>query len=208
MHAVRSTLLVLLSLLILPPLHAQVSRGAAPAIGDVVTVATNPSPKLRDIGANYFDALHQSQVWMNVEPEPPQGEPAPVTLNVTVAFDGLRLSHPPATVQIRASSIDTAFPLRIRQPILRFVLNGTTPLDLTTETSSYRFVAGPQPAWGDAPADTIVTDLRFASLQQIAQAREVTVDALGFSVRLAPADLTAFRLFIHTLEDGVVVRPK
>jgi hypothetical protein len=92
---------------------------AVTASGSIVS--TNVNPRLREIGATYFDALDQSQVWINVAPELPKPDPAP--------------------------------------------------------------------------------------LRQIARATDVTLDALGFSMLLPPADLAAWRVFIHTVEDGVVVRP-
>jgi spore coat protein CotF len=31
----------------------------------MITLPTNTSPRVRDIGAHYFDSLNQSQVWVN-----------------------------------------------------------------------------------------------------------------------------------------------
>jgi hypothetical protein len=174
---------------------------AAAASGSIVP--TNVNPRLREIGATYFDALDQSQVWMNVSPELPKPDPAPVILNVTVAFHGLELKAAPTTVRVRAESVSGTFPLRIRQPILRFVLNRTTTIDLTGSGSTYQFISSTR----DGAVDTIATEMPFDSLRQIAQATDVTLDALGFSVPLAPAELASWRVFIHTVEDGVVVRP-
>jgi hypothetical protein len=171
----------------------------AAASGSVVS--TNVNPRLREIGAAYFDVLDQSQVWMNVEPELPKPDPAPVILNVTVAFHGLELKAAPTTVRVRAESVSGTFPLRIRQPILRLVLDRTTTIDLTGPGSTYQFISSTQ----DGAVDTIVTELPFDSLRQIARATDVTLDALGFSMPLTPADLAAWGVFIHTVEDGVVV---
>jgi hypothetical protein len=174
---------------------------AAAASGTIVS--TNVNPRLREIGAIYFDALDQSQVWMNVAPELPKPDPAPVILNMTVAFHGLELKGAPTNVRVRAESVTGTFPLRIRQPTLRFVLDRSTTIDLTGPGSTYQFIPSSQ----DGAVDTIVTEMPFDSLRQIARATNVTLDALGFSMPLTPADLAAWRVFIHTVEDGLVVRP-
>jgi hypothetical protein len=174
---------------------------AVAASGSVVS--TNAIPRLREIGVSYFDALDQSQVWMNVSPELPKPDPAPIILNVTVAFHGLELKAAPTTVRVRAGSVSGTFPLRMRQPILRFVIDRSTTIDLTGPGSTYQFISSSK----DGAVDTIVTELPFDSLRQIARATDVTLDALGFSMPLAPADLAAWGVFIHTVEDGVVVRP-
>jgi hypothetical protein len=199
-----ATLLVVVFGMCDRPSNAQVDPTHAFASGRSI-VATNTTPQLREIGANYFAPLKQSQVWMNVEPELSDSDPVPVMLNVTVVLPGLRLNQAPATVQVRAESICTAFPLRIRQPILRFVVTRTTTINLTGTGSTYQFVSH---CSKKGPLDAIVADLPFDSLRQIAQATDVTVDALGFSLRLASADLAAWRVFVHTVEGGVTVRPK
>ena len=78
--------------------------------GDVVP--TNTSPRVRAIGANYFDSLSQSQVWVNIEPQPTERGPAPFILNVTVAFPGRRLDHQPPAVSLRAQT--RCFPMEAR----------------------------------------------------------------------------------------------
>jgi hypothetical protein len=86
------------------------------------------------------------------------------------------------------------------QPILRFVVTRTTTINLTGTGSTHQFVPH---CSKKGPLDAIVADLPFDSLRQIAQATDVTVDALGFSLRLASADLAAWRLFVRTVEGGV-----
>jgi hypothetical protein len=170
-----------------------------------VTIVTNTSPGVREIGANYFDSLSQSQVWVNIEPESTEQGPAPLILNVTVAFPGRSLNREPPAVTLRAQTrcSPMALPARVRRPILRFALNGTTTLDLTTPGAVYLFIAS---CSRNSPSDTIVTDVPFGVLRQIVGETDVVVEALGFSARLTASDLAALRTFVQTVASGVVVQ--
>jgi hypothetical protein len=172
----------------------------------MITLPTNTSPRVRDIGAHYFDSLNQSQVWVNIEPEPLEPGPTPILLNLTVAFPGRQLNQQPPTVTLRAQTpcFPMVFPERVRQPILRVVLNEATTLDLTAPGRIYHLT----PSCGKASADAIVTDLPFGVLQQIIGEADVVIHALGFSARLVAADLIALRTFGHTMASGVVVRER
>jgi hypothetical protein len=172
--------------------------------GGTRVVTTNTSPRLREIGAAYFDTTKQSQVWVNVETGLPKPDPVPVLLNFTVMFAGRELRHAPAAVQVRAQAIATAFPFQVRQPILRFMVTDTMTLDLTAAGSAYRFFASSN----EGPADTVIADMPFESLRRLTQAADGKVDALGFSAHLGTADRAALREFVRTMDGGVVVRPQ
>jgi hypothetical protein len=170
----------------------------------LTVVPTNASPRVREIGANYFDSMNQSQVWVNIEPESTEQGPAPIILNVTVVFPDRRLNHQPPAVTLRAQTrcFPLVFPQRVREPILRFALNRTRTLDLTAPGAVYRFIG----SCGRGALDTVVTDVPIGMLRQIIGETNVVVEALGFSTRLTAADLTALRRFVQTVESGVVVR--
>jgi hypothetical protein len=170
-----------------------------------VIVPTNSTPGLRGVGAQYFGILKQSQVWMNVQPTPQTGEPASTILNITVAFPGVQLDRVPPTVQVRADAICSVFPLRIRRPLFTFTVDGGTIVDLASSSSRYQLLANCSKRGGGF--DAIVTEVPFRLLRRLAESKDVTVNALGFFGRLAPADLTAWRVFIHTIERGVTIRP-
>jgi hypothetical protein len=178
----------------------------APLLAAPNTVVTNTNPAVRQIGANYFELLRQSQVWINLEPQSTEPGPAPILLNVTVAFPGRQMNAQPRTVKFRAQTpcLPVIFPLRVRQPILRFTFGGVTALDLTAEGAVYSFIA----SCGSigAPADTVATEVPFDMLRKITAESNVGIDALGFSARLTAADLSALRTFTRTVAPGVDVR--
>jgi hypothetical protein len=170
-------------------------------------IATNINPPVRELGANYFDALKESQVWINLEPRPAETGPNPIVLNVTVAFPGDRLNQEPEYVQFRAQPLCS--PLRLvyplMQPTLRFVLDGQTEIDLTRPGQPYQLVSSCG-IRGRSSQDTIVTRAPFAVLQTISNAHDVSLNALGFTLSLASDDLSALRNFVNKVSDGVIIR--
>lgn len=165
-------------------------------------VATNTTPRVGEIGANYFESLKQSQIWINVEPELADVGPAPVLLNLTIAFPGDRLNHQPISVAVRAQPrcFPQVFPERLRQPILRFLVNGSMKIDLTAAGAAYHVVSSCSES-----QDTVIAQVPFRLLRQIAESTDVMVDALGFSLRLTTDDLAAWRLFVRTVQGGAVI---
>ena len=182
---------------------AQIDLPAVDGNGRAIVVA-NTSPQVRGIGANYFDSLRQSQVWMNLQPEAPRPDPPPFILNLTVTFPGTLLNHAPESVRVRAEAFCSAYPTHIRQPILGF-RTPTMAVDLTGGGSPYQFIAT---CSQKGPLDTVIADVPFDELRKLIQAMDVSVDALGFSVRLSAADLAAWRGYLHTVEKGVTVRTR
>ena len=163
---------------------------------------TNATPKPGELGAFYFDALNQSQVWVNLSPESVEPGPNPVLLNVTVSFPGRRLEGAPKAAEIRTTAISTAFPLRIRQPILRFETGDGRQYDLTAPGRVWQFVANCEAC----PLDTLTTRLAFDELSEIARSSEVTLNALGFALRLTPSEVSALQTLIDAVTDGVTIK--
>ncbi len=161
----------------------------------------NASPRPGELGTFYFDVLNESQVWVDLDPRVLEEGPNPLRLNVTVGFPGRTLAGAPARVTVRAASDDAAFPLRVRVPVLKFVLHTGEAIDLTGSGSVYQFSAGCE----KCPANTLTTNMTFAQLQTIAASPLVEVEALGFKMRLTPSDVTALRKLVAAVSDGVTV---
>ena len=179
-----STLVVVLWLVVLgicaPQPRARVSDGQRVDTGRTVRIKT--TPPLREIGANYFKALKQSQVWINIEPELLEGGPPPVLVNLTVAFPGVRLNHEPLSVAVRAQPrcYPKVFPDRVRQPILRFQLAGSTRIDLTETGAAYQWLA----SCSKSQPDTVIAHVPLTVVRQVAGTTNVKVEALGLRVAL------------------------
>ena len=168
----------------------------------IAILSPNNSPALGEIGAWYFDTLKQSQVWINLEPQGSEPGANPVRLNITVSFAGRSLEQAPGDVELRAESITGTFPLTIRQPVFRIALDSGAPLDFTGPGRTFQFVS----RCPECAADTLIVRVPFKVVRDAAASRTVVVEALGFSTRMKPADITALRRFVETVGKGVAVR--
>ena len=166
-------------------------------------IVTNVMPALGQIGAYFFDALTQSQVWINVQPQHFEPGPPPIELNSTVSFPGRRLAGAPATVDLRVSAFCRAFPTRIRQPVMSLTIDGT-PLALAEPGLPFQAISICGEDGG--ALDAIVVRIPFATFRRIASATDVELLALGFSTRLRSSDLQALQSFVSAVADGVTVR--
>src|SRR5437588_8049844 len=138
-------------------------------------IAANPTPRPGQIGAIYLDGPGESQVWIDLVPRSDEPGPSLVHINFTLTFPGRQLTQTPATVTVRAQTECFAYPTTIRQPILRFVLDGSRVINPTTPDPRLRFVA----SCGEG-ADTMVAQIPFSVLEEISDAQDIRVDALGF----------------------------
>ena len=168
----------------------------------IAILPPNNSPALGQIGAWYFETLKQSQVWINLEPQGSEQGPNPVRLNITVSFPGRSLEQAPGDVELRAESVTGTFPLTIRQPVFRIVLDAGVPLDFTGAGRTFQFVS----RCPECAADTLIVRAPFKVVRDVAASQTVTVEALGFSTRMKAADLAALRRFVDTVGKGVAVR--
>jgi hypothetical protein len=161
----------------------------------------NATPQPRELGAFYFNALEQSQIWVEVAPRPSDGRDSPVRINVTVKFRGRELHGAPKIATLRASSNIFVAPLHVTIPVLRFHLADDTVLDLTGPGSVYAFTAN----CDNCAADTLVTDVPVSVVEQMSASSVILVEALGFSVRLVPDDVAAIRRLVDAVRDGAKV---
>ncbi len=165
-------------------------------------IPVNNTQQPRELGAFYFDALDQSQVWINVEPEGTEEGPRPVILNFTVTFPGRKLASTPDVVTVRAQSNGIAFPTRLRQPVLHFRTADGRMYDLTGSGRTYQFTASCETCLND----TVVAKMAFQELREMAASPRLSVEALGFEGTLAPADLAALQRLIDAVTNGAIVK--
>lgn len=170
-------------------------------------IITNMMPALGQIGAYFFDALTQSQVWINVQPQNLEPGPPPIELNVTVSFPGRRLVGAPAAVDLRVSAYCLAFPTRIRQPLMSVIIDGT-PLRVAEPGRPFQTISvcGEDGGTIGGTTDVIVARIPFATFRRIASAADVELHALGFDTRLRSSDLQALQSLVTAVADGVTVR--
>jgi len=108
----------------------------------------------------------------------------------------------PKTVEVRAESIDSAFPTRMRRPILRFQLEDGAEIDLTAAGKAFQFVS----RCPECPLDMVIAHIDFDVLRQIAKSSALSIDALGFAARLKPADLESLRKFVAVVSQGLRIQ--
>jgi hypothetical protein len=169
----------------------------------VTIIATNITSTPGQIGANFFDGLNESQVWINVEPRNLEGGRSPIVVNATVSFPGRTLAAAPASVELRAQAYCYEFLNRVRQPVFSLIVDGVpVPLDTPDKPVQANAACGN----GFGSVDVVITRLGFPQFLAIAAAREVIVDALGFHTQLTASDLQALGMFARTVAAGVSIK--
>jgi hypothetical protein len=118
-------------------------------------------------------------------------------------FPAASLHRVPDRVGVRARAMDSAFPMRVRQPISRFWLEGGGEIDLTAAGHDFQFTSD---CLTECPLNTVISRITFISLRQIGKSGIVDIDALGFAVRLKSSDLQSLRTFIDTVSQGIEIR--
>ena len=164
-------------------------------------IAANPTPRPGQIGAIYLDGPGESQVWIDLVPRSDEPGPSLVHINFTLTFPGRQLTQTPATVTVRARTECFAYPTTIRQPTLRFVLDGSRVISPTTPDARLRFVA----SGCSEGADTIVAQIPFSVLVEISDARDIRVDALGFTLHFTRENRGSVEQFAKLLRGGVAI---
>jgi hypothetical protein len=168
-------------------------------------VTTNVSPPLGQIGANYFDTLKQSQVWVNVEPklaEAGSSGPGPVEMNVTVTFPDRTLADTPAEVTIRVQAYCLRFPTRIRVPELAIVLDG-----MALPIGDNGAPLNPFTGCGNSGSyDGVAVRLPFDQFRSMVHAERVEIRALGFMLALTKDDQRALGLLEAAVTGGATVK--
>lgn len=155
-----------------------------------------PGPP-REVTRHYWAALKTTDVWVRVVPELRDGKPAPVDFTVKAFFPGravrdMYTGQPewPKGTPARLVLIVQAAPLAFFKGLsLQLVIDGGR-LDLTGPGSRYRNI----PCLVSDTACTpngVEVELDPAILRALISASTVEGEALGFSIRLTPADQAA-----------------
>ncbi|HYM22945.1 MAG TPA: hypothetical protein VEU08_07045 [Vicinamibacterales bacterium] len=189
-------------------LLAVASLVLAQATGPIVLMPRQ-APATGEIGAYYFDTPNESQVWVSLEPASEEAGPKPVFLNVTVKFPGTRLNGPPETVQLRAQvrCFPVVFPERVRTPVLVLSIDGRkTDLSPDGQRSHFLPTCTGVPRDGRFTLDTVVAQVPFDLVRRLASAKDVRIDAIGFSLRFTPEDYAALQSFVRAIDSGVVLK--
>src|SRR5579872_2513074 len=168
-------------------------------------IAVNLNPPVGQIGANYFDTLKQSQVWINLEPraidQKEQGLP-PVEMNVTVAFAGRTLAATPTDATLRVQAYCLRYPTRLRTSELTLIVDGTElPLAADGAVVSTFTACGGQ----GTTVDGVSVRLPFETLRRLVNATRVEIHALGFDLMLTRDDQRALGRFVAAVSDGVTL---
>ena len=166
-------------------------------------VHANVHPMPRQLGAFYFNSPDESQIWVDLDPQPTGGGEAPVRLNFTIKFRGRELDTTPAHATIRVTSNSFVAPTHIRLPVLTLHLADDTVIDLTGPGSVYSFTA----SCHTCPSDTLVTDIPFTVLEQMTASSVIVVNTLGFDGKLVSEDVAAMRRLVAAVKDGATVKP-
>jgi CheY-like chemotaxis protein len=187
----------------------QLMPGTARWVAKQLTVADYSPARIANVdlntqlGAFYFNSPDESQIWVDLDPQPTGGGEAPVRLNFTIKFRGRELDTTPTHATIRVTSNSFVAPTHIRLPVLTLHLADDTVIDLTGPGSVYSFTASCQ----TCPSDTLVTDIPFTVLEQMTTSSVIVVNTLGFDGKLVSEDVAAMRRLVAAVKDGATVKP-
>lgn len=174
----------------------------------ISVIPPNRQPSPGQIGAFYFETADETQVWIDIEPLNAEPGPNPVKLNFTVSFPGREIDHSTDSIQIRAISYDSVFPLMARQPILKFIPPNDDEMDLTAQGKDFQFIYnGMCKVDESCVANTVIARTPFSDLSRIASSRSLKVEAVGFRLKMQPKDLNCLRNFLKTVQDGIRLAP-
>jgi hypothetical protein len=93
--------------------------------------------------------------------------------------------------------------------VFKLTIDSAPTIDLSPTVHPESFFmpsCAPPGADSNVTWDTVSTTVPFAMLRQVASAKRVTVDAIGFTVRLTPEDFAALNALVKTVEHGVVLK--
>jgi hypothetical protein len=156
----------------------------------------------RQVGRVYWELIPQTEVWVRLVPEDPEGKPPLLNLVFHAFFPGRAERDPytglpqwPKGAPERLTVSAEPFPLTVtRELSLKLVIDGQT-IDLTGPNSRYRTL----PCVGvttDCTPNAVEADLEPSVVRSVATARSVTGEALGFPIELVAADQAAVGEFL------------
>ena len=179
----------------------------ASAIGSVLMVTLAQSgwalaqAPPREVGRTYRELVPETEIWVRLIPEDPQGKPPLVSLVFHASYPGRAERDPytglprwpkgpPSRLTVSAEPLP---PTLIRELALRLVIDGKT-IDLTGPNSRYRNLPCLVGS-ADCTPNAVEAELDPPVLRSLVTARSVGGSALGFPIRLVAADQLAIGEF-------------
>jgi hypothetical protein len=145
-----------------------------------------------DVSVEYSKDADRTEVSLSLAPAAPDGSRPPFRLVFSSGYTGKSVRRPPAHVQIAVQPHPLAI---VRGLSVRFMLDGSTTIDLTSAGRSYRYTY----PCDECAATGVVTQATLDEIRRIAGARRVDAEVLGFDVRISPAEQHAMQAFIARL---------
>jgi hypothetical protein len=172
-------------------------RAAVPALMAVLVQSPSAQAPVREVGRTYWELVRTTEIWVRLMPENIDGTPPLVSLVVRATFPGIPPWDPyagapkwptgqPARLTVTAEPLPRTL---IRELALGLVVDGRT-LDLTAPDGRYRNLPC-LVASEDCAPNGVEAELEPRDLRSLVTARAVVGKALGFPIRLVPADLRA-----------------
>ena len=143
-----------------------------------------PPPGDGDVRAVYWDLRSQSEVWLTLEPKGPKGERAPM-LTLTYRFAGKWPAGPPTEIDLRAYAGFLWAP----RPELWLVIDNKKKLDL----------GSPRGLISSAPSDYLSQMISIEVVRELATARRIEGNALGFPFELSDSQRRAIGMFLDRI---------
>jgi len=154
-----------------------------------------PPPGDREIRTVHWELRNESEIWLTLEPSDAKGHRAPL-LTFTQRFPGRVPPQQPTDVEVRA------YAGMFWSPRVEFwlLLNDTHKIDLVSSFSQvFGLIQG-------TPSNYLSETIPIATLKQIASARRITGNALGFEFELTSAQGAAIAAFLERMKSRTPVR--
>jgi hypothetical protein len=161
------------------------------ALAPVALGEQTPATGDGQVQSVYRSLGDRTDVWVEIVPLFDGEGPNPTTLRFSASYPGRRLRSTPETIELRAASDLSAYPLTLRSPTLEVVLDDATRL-IVTDSPFSSSLSFPCP---DCAFDAVVADLPLLTFARIVAADRVTGDAMGFPFRLDEDDRKALLAF-------------
>jgi len=156
--------------------------------------------KPREVGRVYWELIPQTEVWVRLIPEDPEGKPPLANLVFHAFYPGRAERDPytglpewpkgaPARLTVSAEPLPLTV---IRELSLRLAIDGTL-IDLTGPDSRYRTLPCMVP---DCAPNAVEAELDAPVLRSIVRAGSVGGVALGFPIKLVSEDRRAVGDFL------------
>ena len=156
----------------------------------------------RDVGRIYWDLVAESEVWVRLIPEDPDGKPPLVNLVFHAFYPGRAerdpysgLPHWPKGAPARLTVSAEPLPSTVIQELsLQLAIDGRV-VDLTGPNSRSRTLPCMDGSIDCAP-NAVEAELETSILRSVVTARSVGGKALGFPIKLVAADQVAVGHFL------------